>query len=1120
MAETLVVTLDLDDEKFRQAIENVTQDVEDSGDRIKSTLASSGQDASKQFTSAIESLSKTINGLTKTIKDLSNRFNSLSIDDSQITHSLVVIDAKTSEVADTTKLLTGNYKTLGNESLNLTSAISNQTRAIDDNIENVTKLSHALNNVHDSSRLVSSSYSNSSNAVGGLTKSFNALSVAVKAAVVGFGSFIIIDILRKAQTDSVGLQKLIIITLDLAKAFTGLRIIAGDSLGSFTSSVLTTGAVVSSIMSFVIIRLFMSATNVVSSLGNAMVTAGQKAYEAFLEFRKGGLIFEQIISAFQRNTKGAIGTTDEWMQLIRTLSSELNLGIDSLQKASAEIVQVGSRLGLTKSQMQNLLRVVAEYARLMGKDVFDASVAFLQALQGQSSAVLSYGVKLTEAATAQYALKNGLRQSFNSLSESEKLQIRYNFLLSQFADVSGVAVQIANDWFAQNEKLKITLASVNAEIGKGAAIIHDFNLFAGLANRALSAISPTILQLLGFFGSLGGYLLKTIGIGLKFILIAGLIRHNLHLINLVLASQWWGRFVNEILPRMGFNITQVAKGYGLAAAEVNSLGGIFRTLLGIITSPKFSLIEFITGIRGATSASSLLAIVIQRIISGLEIMIPIIGRIVLAMAPMILKATLITGAIYLVARAFEEVERRTQVFSTVFAKVTDAARNIVTIASEMRGVFDVVLSGIIEGFNRLLGLVVFVISNLVTVSLKLVELFIGAFGKRLPAEIEVTVNKLKTLNESLLNSGFKLDEVAKGIRDIASEGKKADFSQFERLNEILRQISDERMSDVQRIAATMRERLSIIQAALRAEVLSVREAEDAKSGAIAIAQQRTSEILRGLLARQSAINNQIIVDEYNRRQKIINDALNNSLISEESYRQYTLQNQQIFNEQMEQLYQQHAASKLSEAEQIAIAYGVTVRHAEAALNAMQQITGAMMNIIAGGMERIGASLVMGGSAFDDFGKFVLNILGDLAIQIGVLMTGLGTALQKLAAALANPFLGASVVIAGLALIAIGGLLKALANVRPSTTGPVASPPLVPDRGGGITPAPIPGPVTGIAQNELLPRPDAERDRPGEQINIVVEGNIFNTEETGRTLIDLLSREFNKRGARIVKRGFA
>ena len=84
----------------------------------------------------------------------------------------------------------------------------------------------------------------------------------------------------------------------------------------------------------------------------------------------------------------------------------------------------------------------------------------------------------------------------------------------------------------------------------------------------------------------------------------------------------------------------------------------------------------------------------------------------------------------------------------------------------------------------------------------------------------------------------------------------------------------------------------------------------------------------------------------------------------------------------------------------------------------------VMSVISVSVQTIGRSLVKGASAFDDFGKAVLNIIGDMAIQIGTTLIGIGLGIDALKLSLGT-LTGGVAIAAGIALVAIGGALKAL-----------------------------------------------------------------------------------------------
>lgn len=79
-----------------------------------------------------------------------------------------------------------------------------------------------------------------------------------------------------------------------------------------------------------------------------------------------------------------------------------------------------------------------------------------------------------------------------------------------------------------------------------------------------------------------------------------------------------------------------------------------------------------------------------------------------------------------------------------------------------------------------------------------------------------------------------------------------------------------------------------------------------------------------------------------------------------------------------------------------------------------------------GFTALGGALAKGEDGFAAFGKAILGIIGDMAIQIGTTLLTIGLGIEKLKASLTT-LSGGFAIAAGLALIAVGGALKALSG---------------------------------------------------------------------------------------------
>ena len=86
---------------------------------------------------------------------------------------------------------------------------------------------------------------------------------------------------------------------------------------------------------------------------------------------------------------------------------------------------------------------------------------------------------------------------------------------------------------------------------------------------------------------------------------------------------------------------------------------------------------------------------------------------------------------------------------------------------------------------------------------------------------------------------------------------------------------------------------------------------------------------------------------------------------------------------------------------------------------------------------------------------------------------------------------------GAALIVLGGALKALSGGTSAGAAPVAG-------GGGVGASPSP-------TTDLTPQDQLTRQEPNTQVQVVVQGSIYDSDETGSRIVDLINTAFDKKG---------
>lgn len=159
--------------------------------------------------------------------------------------------------------------------------------------------------------------------------------------------------------------------------------------------------------------------------------------------------------------------------------------------------------------------------------------------------------------------------------------------------------------------------------------------------------------------------------------------------------------------------------------------------------------------------------------------------------------------------------------------------------------------------------------------------------------------------------------------------------------------------------------------------------------------------------------------------------------------------------------------------------------------------------VVGAMQVLGTSLVKGGDAWESFKNTALNVMGDMAINIGGLMIAHGIGIEALKTSLYT-LNGATAIAAGAALVAVGASLKALAT-SPGSDGLKSGSPANPVH---TEPAP------DAAADPINIADSMERKAPTTNVAINIHGDVLDSDETGLRIVNILNSAFDKQGVTI------
>lgn len=86
---------------------------------------------------------------------------------------------------------------------------------------------------------------------------------------------------------------------------------------------------------------------------------------------------------------------------------------------------------------------------------------------GETESLKDLGVVMTQTALDQYALNNGFGKTTASMTEQEKVMLRYQFVMSQLSAAQGDFARTSDGWANQVRVLQLRFESLKATIGQG-----------------------------------------------------------------------------------------------------------------------------------------------------------------------------------------------------------------------------------------------------------------------------------------------------------------------------------------------------------------------------------------------------------------------------------------------------------------------------------------------------------------------------------------------------------------------------------------------------------------------------------------------------------------------------
>lgn len=160
----------------------------------------------------------------------------------------------------------------------------------------------------------------------------------------------------------------------------------------------------------------------------------------------------------------------------------------------------------------NLTKLSADMASFYDVDQTDVAKSLQSIFTGTIAPMRQYGLDLTQATLKEFALKNGLDADIKSMTQAEKVMLRYQYVMANTTAAQGDFAKTADTWANSVRTLKQEFEAWGSIIGK--VIINAFKPFVIALRKAMVYVIQFTQTVADALGAIFGWTIEVSGGGI------------------------------------------------------------------------------------------------------------------------------------------------------------------------------------------------------------------------------------------------------------------------------------------------------------------------------------------------------------------------------------------------------------------------------------------------------------------------------------------------------------------------------------------------------------------------------------------------------------------------------
>lgn len=214
----------------------------------------------------------------------------------------------------------------------------------------------------------------------------------------------------------------------------------------------------------------------------ALAAASAFSAKALVDFGKQAVTLASDLQEVQNVVDTAFGEMSYKMEQFADTAIEM-YGISKLaaKQTGSTLMAMASGMGIAADDASDmaiaLTGLSADMASFYNVEQEIASTALKSVFTGETETLKQFGIVMTEANLQAFAMQQGITKSISAMTQAEKVQLRYNYVMAQTTLAQGDFAKTSNQWANQ---LRI--------------LSEQWNQFASIVGNGLIQVLSPVLQ--------------------------------------------------------------------------------------------------------------------------------------------------------------------------------------------------------------------------------------------------------------------------------------------------------------------------------------------------------------------------------------------------------------------------------------------------------------------------------------------------------------------------------------------------------------------------------------------------------------------------------------------------